>query len=171
LTIFRSIFPLPVLEKHAKESATPMKHFPHKITAIATAILLGMNFAAATARADEPKTELSEKMKVMGKSLKQLKSQLADPAKQQSTVELLETAKQAATDAKKFTPLKAKEVPEANRPKFISDYQAEMDKLIDQLGKTEDAVKAGKYDDASKLFGELGPIKREGHKEFHAEEK
>jgi soluble cytochrome b562 len=116
------------------------------------------------------KTELGDKMKAMGKDLKQLKGQIGDATKQQSTVDLLESAKKNAGAAKKLTPVKAKEVPEAERPKFITDFQAEIDKLIGDLGKIEDAVKAGKYDDAKKLYGGLNQLKREGHEKFAPKE-
>jgi soluble cytochrome b562 len=111
-------------------------------------------------------SELNNKMKAMARDLKQLKGQIGDATKQQSTVDLLESAKKNAEAAKKLTPSKAKDVPEADRAKFITDFQAEMDKLIGDLSKTEDAVKAGKYDDAKKLYGELGMLKREGHEKF-----
>jgi soluble cytochrome b562 len=128
---------------------------------IAAALGLGaLNFNARAG------TELGSDMKAMGKNLKQLKGQIADATKQQSTVDLLESAKKNADAAKKLTPSKAKDVPEADRAKFVTDYQAAIDKLIGQLGKIEDAVKAGKYDDAQKLFGEIGMIKREGHEKF-----
>jgi soluble cytochrome b562 len=135
------------------------KKFPAAFTlAIAAVLALTFNVRAGT--------ELGNDMKAMGKNLKQIKGQLADATKQQSTVDLLESAKKNADAAKKLTPSKAKDVPEADRAKFVTDYQAAIDKLIGQLGKIEDAVKAGKYDDAQKLYGELGMIKREGHEKF-----
>lgn len=146
-----------------------MKLFPPFRTLPIIAIA-ALTVATSTARADK-ETELGGKMKIVGKSLKQLKGQIADPTKQQSSVDLLEAAKKAAGEAKKLSPDKAKDIPEADRAKFLTEYQAEMDKLIGQLGKVEDAIKAGKYDDASKLYGDLNSTKREGHKQFQADEK
>jgi soluble cytochrome b562 len=137
-----------------------------KVTAILATIVLCANL---TVRAEEKETELGNKMKIIGKSVKALKTQIADATKQQSSIELLEAAKTAAVAARTLTPDKAKDVPEADRPKFVSDFQAEIDKLIAEIGKIEDAVRAGKYDDAGKLYDELGPIKREAHKQFQAE--
>lgn len=132
------------------------------------AIALCFGFAGAPARAEQkgPDSELAQKMKLMGKNLKQLKPQIADATKQQSSVDLLETVKKIATEAKGLTPTKAKDVPDADRAKFISEFQSQIDKLIDAVGKIEDAVKAGKYDDAKTLFGDLQMIKREGHEKF-----
>ena len=140
-----------------------------KVPIILATIILGINLAGFTARAEEKETELGNKMKVIGKSVKALKTQIADPAKQQSTIDLLEAAKTAAGDAKNLTPDKTKDVPEADRAKFLTDFQAQIDKLIAEFGKIEDAVRAGNYDDASKFYGELGSIKREGHKKFQAD--
>ena len=108
-------------------------------------------------------------MKIIAKSVKQLKNQIADATQQQSSITLVETAKAAATDARALVPAKAASVPDADRPKFITDYQAEMDKLIGDFGKIEDAVKAGKYDDATKLYGDLNGVKREGHEKFQSD--
>jgi len=136
--------------------------------AILAAFILGMQ-PGVSLRADDHETELGGKMKIIGKSVKALKGQIADATKQQSTIDLLEAAKNAANDAKKLSPEKTKDVPEADRPKFLADYQVQMDKLIEDLGKIEDAVKAGKYDDATKLYGDLNTIKRDGHKQFQAD--
>ena len=131
-------------------------------TLLAAAIL----FTALGSALHAEKTELGDKMKALGKNLKLVKAQIADPAKQQSTVGLLESAKTNAEAAKKLTPSRTKEVPEADRAKFLSGYQAQIGKLVDDLGKIEAAVKAGKYDDAKKLFADLGTVKREGHEKF-----
>ena len=135
--------------------------------AILAAFVIGMH--PAMSRADEHETELGGKMKIINKSVKALKGQISDATKQQSTIDLLETAKKAADEAKKLQPEKAKDVPEADRAKFIADYQAQMDKLIGDFGKIEDAVKAGKFDDATKLYGDLNGVKREGHEKFQAD--
>jgi soluble cytochrome b562 len=135
--------------------------------AILAAFVIGMH--PASSRADDHETELGGKMKIIGKSVKALKGQISDATKQQSTIDLLEAAKKAATEAKDLKPDKTKDVPAADQAKFIADYQAEMDKLIGDFGKIEDAVKAGKYDDATKLYGDLNGVKRDGHKQFQAD--
>lgn len=143
-----------------------MKLFAQKIPALLAAFALGITLAGHTARADEKETPLAGKMKIIAKSVKQLKNQIADATQQQSSITLVETAEQAATDAKQLVPAKAASVPDADRPKFISDFQAQMDVLIKQFGTIDDALKAGKYDDAQKAFGDLGKIKGDGHKQF-----
>jgi soluble cytochrome b562 len=57
-------------------------------------------------------------------------------------------------------------IPAADQAKFVSDYQAEMKKLLVVVDKMKAAVKAGNNADASKLLDEMKGAQREGHKEF-----
>lgn len=142
-----------------------MKLIPAKIATLLAALVLGATFAGHTARAEE-KTPLDLKMDIIAKSVKQLKNQVTDPKQQQSSITLVEAAKQAATDAKQLVPAKAASVPEADRPKFIADFQTQIDALIKAFATLDDALHAGKYDEAQKAFNELGGIKQQGHKQF-----
>lgn len=142
-----------------------MKSIPAKFFTLALTLTLGLSLSTHTARADK-ETELGGKMKIIGKSVKQLRNQIADPAQQQSSISLVEDALKAAQDAKKLAPAKAANVPEADRAKFITDYQAQMDVLIKDLTAIEDALKAGKYDDAQKAYAGLGDVKKDGHGKF-----
>lgn len=143
-----------------------MKSLPAKIYTAALTLMIAVSLSTHTARADEKESELGGKMKIIAKSVKQLRNQISDPAQQQSSVSLTEDALKAAQDAKKLAPSKAANVPEADRAKFITDYQAQMDVLIKDLTTIEDALKAGKYDDAQKAYGELGQVKKDGHSKF-----
>ncbi len=116
-------------------------------------------------RADED-TPLEKQMQIMARSIKQLSGQIADPAKQQSIVTLMETLKQAASDAKGLDPRKAASVPQADRERFLADYRAQIDKLSAAFNQIEEAVSTGKYDQAKTLLSALGPIKKEGHTKF-----
>jgi soluble cytochrome b562 len=116
-------------------------------------------------RADED-TPLEKQMQIMARSMKQLSGQIADPAKQQSSVTLMETLKQAASDAKGLDPRKAASVPQAYRERFLADYRAQIDKLSAAFNQIEEAVSTGKYDQAKTLLSALGPIKKEGHTKF-----
>lgn len=116
-------------------------------------------------RADED-TPLEKQMQIMARSMKQLSGQIADPAKQQSTITLMETLKQAASDAKGLDPRKAASVPQADREKFLADYRAQIDKLSATFNQIEEAVSTGKYDQAKTLLSAVGTIKKEGHTTF-----
>ena len=94
-----------------------MKLIPAKIATLLAAIALGATFAGHTARAEE-KSPLDLKMDIIAKSVKQLKNQVTDPKQQQSSITLVEAAKQAATDAKQLVPSMAASIPEC-RPAEI----------------------------------------------------
>jgi len=147
-----------------------MKSLPTKFFTATLTLALGVSLATQNARAEGKETELGGKMKIIGKSVKQLKGQIADATKQQSSIDLVETALKAAQDARALAPSKAAQIPEADRAKFISDYQLQMDYLIKDFTALEEDLKAGKYDDAQKVFTDLGQVKRDGHKKFQADE-
>ena len=144
-----------------------MKKLLSRKTAILfSTLLLGAALGTHATRADEKETPLGDKMKIISKSVKQLKNQITDPTQQQSSIALVQTAESAAKDARGLVPAKAASVPDADRPKFISDFQAQIDVLIKQFDTINAALAAGKYDDAQKAFNDLANIKRDGHKQF-----
>ena len=109
-------------------------------------------------------------MEAMSKGLKELGKQVADPSKRDSSLEIIGVAVQHAEKSKTLVPTKAKEVPEAQREKFVSDFQTKIDQLIAELHKVEAAIRDGKNDEARSLLTQLRTIKREGHEKFSAEE-
>jgi soluble cytochrome b562 len=115
--------------------------------------------------ADED-TPLEKQMQIMARSLKQLSQQIADSTKQQESITLLETLKKAASDSKGLDPRKTASIPHANREKFLTDYKAQMDKLSEAFNQIEEALKAGKYDQAKAQLATVGSIKKEGHSKF-----
>jgi soluble cytochrome b562 len=116
-------------------------------------------------RADED-TPLEKQMQIMARSMKQLSQQIADSTKQQESITLLETLKKAASDSKGLDPRKTASIPQANREKFLTDYKAQMDKLSEAFNQIEEALKAGKYDQAKAQLATVGSIKKEGHSKF-----
>lgn len=123
-------------------------------------------------RANEPitqpkeETELEEKMDLMGGAWRKVKRQVADASKNAETLMFVAKVRTAAEEAGKLTPAMAADVPTGDRVKFITDYQAGMQKLVGELGKLEAALKAGKNDDAVKLVAEIGALQKAGHKAF-----
>ena len=121
--------------------------------------------SAFSLRADED-TPLEKQMQIMARSMKQLSQQIADSTKQQESITLLETLKKAASDSKGLDPRKTVSIPQANREKFLTDYKAQMDKLSEAFNQIEEALKAGKYDQAKAQLATVGSIKKEGHSKF-----
>lgn len=116
-------------------------------------------------RADED-TPLEGQMKILARGTRQLSLQLADPAKQQENIALLETLKKAATGSESLDPARTKTIPEAGRPAFLASYKAELEKLKSAFDQVEQAVKAGDYAKAQSLSAQINPIKKEGHSKF-----
>jgi len=53
----------------------------------------------------------------------------------------------------KLTPEKATEIPEADRAKYVADYQAKLKEFLSEVDKLQVAVTGGKLDEAARIFG------------------
>lgn len=129
------------------------------------------NAATAAGHDDEKKTDLEVRMDKMGKAFRKLKKQVADPAQNASSLELLATMQAAAKEAIDFTPEKAADLPEDQRPKFIEDFKAGINGMQDEFTKLSDALTAGKNDEAAKIVDEIGDLEKKDHKEFRKPKK
>lgn len=144
--------------------------------AIATALALCAIVAALTpaARADaakeKEKTPLGRHMSAMGKNLRVLKRQVADPAKNASSIELVSAMKKEAAESKKLVPEKAEEIPAGEREKWLADYREQITELENTFGQIEKALRADRNDEAKTLVEKLGSMRREGHEKFNAED-
>ena len=116
--------------------------------------------------AQEADSPLEGQMKILARGMRQLVTQIGDPAKQQENVSLLENLKKAASDSKGLSPRKTVAIPEKDRETFLADYRSDLDELKDALNQVEEAVKAGQYDKAKSLIGSVNTIKKEGHAKF-----
>ena len=127
--------------------------------------------APATGPAAEKKTELEMRMDRMGKAFRKLKKQVADPAQNASSLELLSKMEDAAKEAIDLTPAKAEDLPEDQRPKFIEDFKAGIRALQDKFEKLRAALTEGRNDDAAKIVAEMADLEKKDHKEFRRPEK
>jgi soluble cytochrome b562 len=125
----------------------------------------------APAAADEKKTELELRMDRMGKAFRKLRKQVADPAQNASSLQLVATMQDAAKEAMDLTPAKAEDIPDGQKAKFMADFKAGIQDLRDQLAKLSDALAAGKNDDATKIVGDMFSLEKKDHKEFRRPEK
>lgn len=127
--------------------------------------------AAPAAHEDEKKTDLEMRMDRIGKAFRQLRKQVADPAQNASSLELLSKMQAAAKEAVEFTPKKAEDIPADQRAKFEEDFKSGISNLQDLFAKLQDALAAGKNDDAVKIVGDIGDFEKKQHKEFRRPEK
>jgi soluble cytochrome b562 len=120
---------------------------------------------AQDAKKDD-QTELGAKMEKISGAFRKLRGALADATKNDDSLAQVAIIKENATAALKLKPAKLADIPDADQAKFIADYQAEMNKLLDSVNQLEAALKAGKNDDAQKIYQQMGQIQKEGHTEF-----
>jgi hypothetical protein len=126
--------------------------------------------AAAPSDADKD-TDLEVRMKKMSKALRQLRKQVADPTQNASSIQLVATILDASKEAADLTPAKADDVPADQRAQFISDYKAGIKGLQDKLATLNDALTAGKNDDAAKIVADIIAFEKKSHKEFKRPDK
>ncbi len=116
--------------------------------------------------AAEPETELGGKMDKMSGAFRALRRQIADATKNTDSLAKLATIKENAQASLKLDPAWKADKPAADQAKFVTDYQADMKKFIELVGKVEAALKAGNNTEAEKLVGEMGSAQKAGHKQF-----
>ena len=122
------------------------------------------------AQDDKPKSPLAQQMSGISKDFRSLRKMVSDPAQKDTALGLVKDMEARATKAKGFEPAKTTEIAPADRPQFLVDYRKQMDGLIADFQKLEEAVSDGKTADASALLDKLQADKRLGHKKFNAED-
>jgi soluble cytochrome b562 len=150
-----------------KSSLSGSKFSP-PIASVLIAALLG-GFLSAHAQ-DKPKSPLAQEMSGISKDFRSLRKVVNDPSQKDAALGLVKDMEARATKAKGFEPEKTADIAPADRPQFLIDYRKQMDGLIADFGKLEQAVSDGKTADASALLDKLQADKREGHKKFNAED-
>lgn len=132
--------------------------------------LIALSLLTLPARAqDEKKTPLGEQMSGIAKDFRTLRKQIKDPAQKDSSLQLVKDMEDHAAKAKTLDPAKTKDIPEADREKFLADYRKSIDGLSDQFQKLEADIKDGKMDEAAAALDQIQNAKREGHKKFNAD--
>jgi len=120
---------------------------------------------------DEKKTELETRMERVGKAFRKLKKQVADPAQNASSLQLLATMQDALKEAVGLTPEKASDLPADQRAKFVDDYKAGIKGMQDEFSRLADALAAGRNGDAVKIVNEIAELEKKDHKEFRRPKK
>ena len=134
--------------------------------AFASLALVCLSAVPAHPAPGEPPTELGRKMEDLNASWRKLRRQVADPAKNADSLDLVAKIKAASADAATLSPAKTGDLPEAERAKFQADYAAGMKKFAAMLDQLEAALKANHNDEAGKLVTALADFQRESHKLF-----
>jgi soluble cytochrome b562 len=131
-------------------------------TILATAAL------AVSAAAED--TPLGEEMEKFSKALKAIGRAAKEGKVSKDLVAKVDDAKKAAEAGLKFEPAKTKEIPAADKEKFLADYKASMQETIKTLDELKVAVEAEKADEVGKIMEKLNGQKKEGHKKYQKDE-
>ena len=115
---------------------------------------------------EEKKTELESRMDKVGKAFRKLRKQVADPAQNASSLELVAAMIDGAKDAATFTPAKAADLPEDQRAAFVGRFKDGIKDLQDRLAKLQAALQAGNNADAAAMVNDLVDAMKKAHKEF-----
>ena len=118
----------------------------------------------------EEDTPLTKEMEKLNKAIKAIKRNVADAGQKDANLAKLAEAKAANTAALKFEPAKTKDVPAAEKAKFLSGYKTAMEEAGKSLDALKTALEGGKTDDAKALLEKLDGQKKDGHKKYKAED-
>jgi hypothetical protein len=122
--------------------------------------------AAPAAAKEDDDTELGDKMDKVNGAYKKLRKLLPDATQNEASLAQVAIIHASAEDALKLTPAKAADLPEADRAKFVSDFQAEMKKFIGKVDDLAAALKANDNATAQKIFADMGQEEKDAHKQF-----
>jgi len=111
-------------------------------------------------------TALEDNMEEINAAYRRLGRQVKDPAKNADSLKRIAIIREHAMSALKLEPVKKTDLPAAEQAKFVADYHGQMEMFIVQVGKLEDALKAGKNADAVEVLKALKQAQADGHKEF-----
>ena len=142
-----------------------------KLHLLLTVMLIAPALVCAEPKKDHPDTDIEKAMEKMAGAYRKLRRQVTDPAQNATSLELVATIKAGATEARKYSPLKAADLPGPERAAFVENFQKKLDEFLDAAGRLEDALKAGNNEEAARLVAELGKIQKADHNEFRRPEK
>ena len=83
-----------------------------------------------------------------------------------TNLESIAKMKNAAIAARSGLPENAGKIPQADRSKFIQDFQSSISGLVAAIEKMEKAVQEDRFQDAQKELDSINELKREGHSAF-----
>jgi soluble cytochrome b562 len=120
-----------------------------------------VGFAAETTA-----SPLDDHMEEINAAYRKLGRQIGDASKNADSLKQVALLRQHAMEAEKLEPKKKADLPAPDQAKFVEGYRAKMKDFLAELGKLEDALKAGKNQEAATALKALKQAQEDGHKEF-----
>ena len=136
-----------------------------KLTHLLTIAALALAFPAFA----EEETPLGKEMEKAGKAMKAIGRAAKEGKVTKDLAAKVAEIKTAFEAAAKLEPAKAKDVPAAEKAKFLADYKASMEATIKDLDALKAAVESEKVEDVNKALEKLNNGKKEGHKAYKAD--
>lgn len=115
---------------------------------------------------DHEDTELGKQMKQMGRAFRTLGRQITDASKNEDSLQLVATMREAAEHSLSYQPEKTADLPAADQAKFVDDFHAGIKGLIADLDKLATALKAGDNQSALAILLQIKEDQKQGHHEF-----
>ena len=147
-------------QKPTQKTQMKLKHLFTLLAACAIAV-------PAFAEEDTP---LGKEMDKVSKALKALGRAAKEGKVTKDMTAKVDDAKTAAQAASKLEPAKTKDVPAADKAKFLAGYKESMEGMIKNLDELKAAVASEKADDVAKMIEKLNEGKKEGHKKYKADD-
>jgi soluble cytochrome b562 len=126
-------------------------------------------FAIAVPVFAEEDTPLGKEMEKIGKALKAINRNVADASQKDANLAKIAEAKTACAASLKYEPAKTKEIPAAEKAKFVEGFKSSMQDVGKNLDALKAAIEGGKTDDAKAILEKLNSQKKEGHKQYKAD--
>ena len=139
-----------------------------KITKLLTLLAVFAIALPATIKAEED-TPLGKEMDKVSKVLKAIGRAAKEGKVTKDMAAKVDEATAAAKEAAKLEPAKTKEIPAAEKAKFLAGYKEAMEGMIKGLGELKAAVTSEKADDVAKVIEKLNEGKKDGHKKYKAD--
>lgn len=147
------------------------------LLAVSFAAVLPLTLAAAPEHAEAPATRpaatdreahdlLEHSMERMEEIFDKLETDVADPAKADSTLKLLGEFQKCVLDAKSVPPGRVSRLPEADRVKATAEYRGMMIELLKRSVAVEEAVVAGDHAKAAEALKSVHEMEEMGHAKF-----
>lgn len=139
--------------------------------AIAIPVTQAEEAAPAASAAKKAKTDLEKAMSTIGRANRQLKKQIKDASKNESSLELVAKLREGAEASLKLIPAKAQDLPADERDAFTSKYKASMKDFLAGVSKLEADLKANDNAAADADLKNLNSQEKDGHKAYRRPEK
>lgn len=110
-----------------------------------------------------PKSPLAQRMAQMDTALRALRPQVADAAKNDSSIKLVTRMEENAKAALAFEPAKKAQVAADSQAMFVDGFKRELNVMVGMLGRLNAALKANNNAGAATLVDSVAAQQRASH--------